>query len=213
MRNLTGPVPLDLAFKGSRDYLHGTDLFEALVALTGAREQVSFRVRKVMRCGLEALPMEEDAPVEWCCAVFGYSCGAERFQIGVRERPGVLVTGHRPYDEDAVRADAILRGDQVESPGPVAATFFERVLAINKLLMTRVFPEVKDGWLFTRLELDRVPERPRMVGSRFLAATGTRLVKTSVIADHVEIGYVSGVRRPSDAWSGQAHVQELGGGR
>ncbi len=190
MTPATLPIRLALAFKGERDYLHGSDIFNALAALTGAREDVVLQMNKVMRRALNAVPAPDGRPSGEFSALFEYGGGGGRCWIALVEDASVEVTARRPYDEASVAAGARLSGNRIESPGSGAATFIERAIALNKVLLNARFAPEIIKWWFTRLELDRVPENPRSVALTFVAGVGARITKSSIEADGAGCGRI-----------------------
>jgi hypothetical protein len=184
------PTRLELAFKGERDYLQGGDIFNALAALTGARDSVVLQMNKVMRHALDAVPVPEGGPAVEFNALFEYDGAGGRHSIAVVEDGSAEVTSRKPYDEAAVVADARLSGERIFSPGPSETTFIERAIALNKVLLNARFAPAKIKWWFARLELDRVPISPRSAGVAFVASVGGRIAKSALEADGDACGFI-----------------------
>ena len=183
--------------KGARDYLHGTDIFNALVDLTGARENLSLRLRRVMRHGIEAAPIRDaGTDLKEFAGLFLYGRPDTLRQIGLRENPAIEVKGRVPYAESEVTADAKLRAEVIVSPGPSRYTFIERVIALNKVLLLESVSTPKVRWWLTRLDLTRVPSPATMLSLGLAERCGMRLIKSWITADGEDVGYIyfSGTR-------------------
>lgn len=187
----TEQLALALKFKGERDYLHGTDIFNTLVELTGARDNVSLRLHCVMRRGVEAVPIDDtETNLKGFAGLFLYGKADRLQKIGLRENPTIEVTGRVPYDESKVIADASIRRQVIECPGPSRFTFIERVIALNKALLLETVTTPRVRWWLTRLDLTRVPSPAGALRLELVERLGTRLTKTSITADGEEVGFV-----------------------
>ena len=196
---LLKPTLLDLKFKGERDYLHGTDIFDALTAVTGARFGIALWLYRIVRCGLEAVPLAAAPrrPREFA-GLFAYHANDATRWVDLREDRAIEVLGRTPYDEDSVITDAVIEGGAIGSPGPSRYSFIERVVALNKVLLRRAVADVP--WLFTRLELDRLAEAPCALRLRLCHRFGVRLIKSAIAADGAPLGFIYfSARNPSTA--------------
>lgn len=186
------PIALELPYKGNRQYLHGTDIFNAVVALTKPRHAVSFRFHRVMRHPIELVPVDILAKVgrdSAGCYVLSELDETRKIWL-FRDAPARKVTRRVPYDEADVVADAAHRVDGIESPGPSPYSFIERSVALNKaMLMKR--GDTAGGWLFTQLDLTRVPAEPRSIELRLTGFLGTKMAKSAIVCDGDPIGHMT----------------------
>lgn len=187
---LAHPIALDLPFRGARDYLQGADIFNALIDLTGAQENMSLRLHALMHHGIDAVPIPDvTTDLKQFAGVFIYG-GPEGLQkIGLRDN-SKIVTKRVPYDEPRVIADASVHDHRIVSPGPSEFTFMERVLALNKALLQDIIPIEGIRWLATRLDLTRVPSSPMTLAVELVERLGTRLTKSSIAVDGEDVGFV-----------------------
>ena len=111
---LNQTVPLDLNFKGERDYLRGTDIFNALVDLTCARDHISLRLHRVMRNRVEAVRIHDvRTNLKEFAGLFLYGNPESLQKIGLREDPMRPILGRYAYDDDRVIADANVFGKRI----------------------------------------------------------------------------------------------------
>lgn len=189
---------LELSFKGARDYLHGTDMYNAVLQLlTGEREYAGLRdidvsIHKMVSKQVDAISGEDLSPAVRPAVTCGFSANGSRQQIVLVEtnRP---VTGRYPYDEDAIVRDmavdvASQRGTLRSAPGysPI-----EIWVAMTKAVHLRVFdPSTK--WLFVRA---RFPEYVRSLGSGEWATTimanfKDKLTRNDITRDGIKVGEI-----------------------
>lgn len=175
--SLNEAVALDLPFKGERDYLHATDLFDALLGLTGAREGLSLRIQSMMRTGVAAIPLDQLSHRRDAKAFFQWSDGADRRTLALCE-DGRSVDRRVPYNEDEITASSKLEGSTVHLQPNPRYSFIERVVAHQKLLLNRTVAEIP--WLFARIEVDMVPSAQGELSITLADRMGTRLVRSEI---------------------------------
>ncbi len=152
---------LKLAFKGSREYLHGTDFFNALTdiapEITGDPEatvdRLTFRRYARMACELTTVPPVDPSKLTGQ-ARFRLSNGQSPLEVLLVETV-TPVTDRRPFDEALLLASASF--DQKFSlaclPERSIYTPIEDVIALTKHLNYSVSPNVVGQWAFGQLDL------------------------------------------------------------
>lgn len=189
-------VPIELAYKGARTYLHGTDMYNAIMDYLGrsmpqhvrgplkmvmhefARNQVDLRYS----IGPERCPKPENARLEFFLSdnVSGW--------LTETDRP---VRASRPYPEDEIVAGSRIEAQTIiAAPG---ATYWpiEVLVSLTKHLHSSLRPGPL-GWAFTRLELNRPLEDDDRgtLQVELLHALGNRLTKSAVRAGETPLGYI-----------------------
>lgn len=143
---------LDLPFKGSRNYLHSTDIYPALVELV--REQIgsdawvsSLCLRRPFRNRILASFENSDAAT----GSFGIRNESNTITGSLTETR-MPVTRRIPFDSSVVTASALLGSDSAEilhpSPG---LTPLETFMGLMKLLANEVNP---GQWWLCQINLD-----------------------------------------------------------
>jgi hypothetical protein len=152
---------LALSYKGTRDYLHGTDFFSALAdSSPEATGQPDAFVDRLIfrRFARHACEVTTDQPADLAAIV-----GQVRFRSPHEPvtldawlvETDVIVTARRPFDEELLLADAHLdiscRSAQL--PAHSIYTTIEEVIALTKQLNYAISPEVAGKWVFGQLDL------------------------------------------------------------
>ncbi len=190
---------LELCFKGSRDYLHGTDVYDAVAALSRAQLGTGvchlrlaihkfFRNQPELVWGTGALPAKRPAN-----AVAEFSAIGEAKVAGWLTETGNAVTCRIAYDEEAIAACCRLAGDGItawrEPPGrPV-----EVLVAMTKQLHQFLYPVSRGArWIFTRLDLNRLLEHddPPQFSLRLVDNLHGRITRTEIKSGVQTIGYI-----------------------
>jgi hypothetical protein len=199
----TGSWPIsvyapDVALRGTRNYVHSTDLYEQLLVGAGAAGlavdgSIDLRFRRLVVTQPEfrysqSLPdVEVDAPV-----VFSISTQGALWHGMVRERE-VNVVQRKPYDEMELWARAVRNGRTIQFEGDIDMQPIEVVTALAVSLHRGMFPETGDRkWLLTRIELGRplVSEDRRMVRIELTRSVAMRITRSSIKTTRGTIGHL-----------------------
>lgn len=157
---------LQFQFKGGRTYIHGTDMYNAvmefLVGQCGILKDASLRMTihnlVIKQCRLSCFESGENAgkPVD-AKVEFTAESNGRKIKAYLQET-GEDATGRYPYDEDALKA--MCRMDPQEKSivitGKSPHTPIETAVAMNKFLTAALPSDPKGKWYFTRLELNRL---------------------------------------------------------
>jgi len=149
-------VPLGLSYKGERDYLHGSDIFQALSEWARATygenvfvSRLSFRHLARSHCTVTTEPLQSSLAGEGKLIAQG---AAVPFWLAETGQP---VQERYAYDEDAVVAPLIMDADSRQAVLPaVTASPIEEVIAVTKKLSNQVAPLSSGKWLFGQLQLN-----------------------------------------------------------
>lgn len=196
---MEGKIVIDIPFKGSRDYLHGTDMHDALCAelesRAGARlsalDLVFHRVSRTALAG-EVVAAGTEATGE-PTVVMRFSAGGKSGIARLYET-GVEVAARRPFDEERVAHSSSydVARQAISAPAMEGYSTIEIIIVLFKELLARVLPEAQGKWLFTRLQLKEsirgLPvERIELV---FAGQSGMRLARAKIHADGRELGVI-----------------------
>jgi hypothetical protein len=178
---------LDLPFKGNRDYVHGTDLFDSLVARTAPAAAVSLRIHRMMHGLVRVDPWE--AGDEPGAALFFYAdeSGGSR-ALAMHDSPRADKARRIPFDEAAIAARHVLHDQRIEMAHRDDATFIERWIVLNKLLHQHLFAAGHGRWIFTRIDVSALPATIGRTALVFRSRVGTRLTRVGIEADGRAIG-------------------------
>ncbi|HSI57157.1 MAG TPA: hypothetical protein VLA16_06355 [Ideonella sp.] len=186
--------PLVLPFKGSRSYLHGSDIVPALLALSGPVDKPSFQfhrmatrplcARRVGESELAALRRDEKLFVLMSYRDGG---GASRL-IAVVESGLAQDIARVPFDEEAIVAGARIEGQQICHDDPGTASFIERTIALHKALLNRVAGPT--AWVFSRLDLAQGPVNPARIAIAFSRSMGGQVYKSDLQGDGQALGTI-----------------------
>lgn len=193
--------PLQLAFRGGRDYLQGADLYQALVDFFGDRMPpgpLTLVFHQFLRHQPDVVWPVEDL-LDWR-ARSDYR-GELRAGSGEAMLRAVLLESERPVTERracneaevvaAAEVDAAERRARLAFPCP--GTVMEMTVFLNKQLHFQVLPEVKEKWLFVKLESDGVLPGTggRELTLELAQVLGNRFTRARIAVDGKPCGHIS----------------------
>ena len=190
---------LDIGFKGDRDYLHGTDVYDTgLAALRacfpGADGRVRYSFHAIartaldLRCGQAGTIGERP---ENCAAEIHLGDGSTMVSGWIVET-GRAVEGRVAYDEDAIGAACTLAGQNIAMQKPTSHRPIEIAIAMTKRLHYALFPPPAGKWMFTRLDIARQLEPADTAGMEIAHKNrlGARLSRCDLRAGGVSLGSI-----------------------
>jgi hypothetical protein len=185
---------LTFRFKGSRDYVHGTDMFNQTLAWlheTGVEpREIDFAFHRIARRQITAIPGAAEGlePV----AVCNFTAAGERQRVVLVERDAP-VTDRYPYPEDeivsAMEVDASARRGVLR--GRVDYSDVELAVAMTKALHQRVFGPASK-WLFVRARFPQYTRQsqPAERSVAIVASFHGKLTRTEVAFDGAKAGEI-----------------------
>ncbi len=195
------PIKVDLqfCFKGGRNYVQGGDIYNAIcawLAKNGFVDAAALDLSMHHLCGknLSGDLVELTDPVrgEADKLVFRFKSGGKMYNLSLHESGEINC--RNPYPEDDIlkvaQFDATAKSLAVAEPLPF--TNIEIVVALNKELLKRLFPEAKGKWYFARVQLDRPLGETgyRKIGVRFSTHFNFKLTRSFIELDGEKLGII-----------------------
>lgn len=197
---MTYSHPLDLSFRGLRDYLHGDDIYEGMLkAVQDERPagplQIQYhsllRQQPDLICSKEPLTHLRKDPA--------YR-GEARFGTGDDSLYGALMESDRPItsrfecNEPEVVKTAIvdIATRSATLPFPNVGLTIEMAIFLNKKLHFTLLPEIK-RWLFVKLELNEALPATGQSEMTLIQKQnlGNRFTRSEILIDGKSFGYIS----------------------
>lgn len=193
-------VPLDIGFKGGRDYLHGTDIYDTVTALVspqlgGKLAEHQLTLHKLARTRCNGIFFTHPTPPlrrADAAADFAYRLPGGHHACGYLLETDIPVSQERPYDEDAVTALGDCRDGMVSYRGGSPRTAIEVVVALTKHLHLRTYPEASGKWVFSKLELGQaLPDlNQRALEIHLRHNFNFRLTKSEILVSGQRAGWI-----------------------
>lgn len=189
----------DLAFKfkGGRNYVHGTDLFNQMselaeqekISLTG---RIQMSIHRMMHENLTAYWIEENM-IENPAAIFTFTDGDSREVIALRENGGA-VEGRYAYDEESIVEQAEIIDQEIvhRNAAGLDYTNIEKVVALNKVHLQSLFLENAGKWIFSKLNVSEGFKNSSVesIKIELKKRIGLRLTKSYIYFDNHHVGEI-----------------------
>lgn len=193
---------LSLTFKGAREYLAGTDIFNQINVIIAAGtatkdtyiQRIVFRKLATRRCYLvldNDNKYARDASLIADVKLLGPTTGAS---LSLRILEGdVPVTERSPYDEDSIVTAAVLDGDHRKIRINVESSYstIEVIVALTKHLHNSLYAIENGKWLFAQLDLEQaLPYVYSDITIENRSLIGNRFTVNSIILDGEYLGTI-----------------------
>ena len=186
-------VALNVGFKGTRNYIQGGDIYNAIDACVRATRSESYiqhlAFRHFARRDCDLLWTEPKADVTLIGqgrSVFGEE--QRRFWVSESSRDAA---GRRPYDEDSIVRSSTIEGRQITLTHRSVYTPIEEIIALTKRLAYHLAPDVDGKWVFGQLDLtQRIPETYDKVVIRQKKVLASRFSVNEIVVDDNTIGSI-----------------------
>ena len=148
-----------LCFKGSRQYLHSTTLFDDIVLLRGPDVAgIDFTFKHKTGRQVSYVPAGQFDPAAGAVEVASWRDG--RGEIRVVERDAAIDC-RTDYDEDALARSFAYEAERVTLPAQIGGhSVIEAIVAAFKALLQRTVAGPESKLAFVRIRLSAVPQLP-----------------------------------------------------
>jgi hypothetical protein len=187
------PEVLKLPFLGERSYLHGTTLFGSMQKYCANGSDLTFKINRLLetdRIELKTYDPTTAAPTDYHATLFWREedqiCG-----IGVTPLTPSPEPERQPYDESKIIEIASFDGSTATLRTSTPYLWISNVVALNKALLVRKLSPPQPGqWLFTRLDLNRIPMQVLPLEIQFMKNFNYRAVSTDISIASRSIGRI-----------------------
>lgn len=188
---------LSFQFKGGRNYVHGTDLFNQVNELAVQEDislagQVQMSIHRMIHENLTAHWIEGDM-IENPAAVFVFTEGSNREVLALTEN-GNSVEERYAYDEDSIGLQAEITDQEIIHQHVAAIEYsnIEKVVALNKVHLQHLFQDNVGKWIFSKLSVsgDFKASTVKTIKIELKKRIGLRLTKSNIYFDNRHIGEI-----------------------
>lgn len=189
---------LDIPFKGKRDYLHSTSLYDAVVKHLGDKlgrgnlSDVRLMFQGFARKKLKVTQHLGEAESR---ALMTFVCAGQKFRLDFVETEKE-VADRRPYPEEQImehcHLDPVAERATLVDDGRQPFSLMECVVAINKALHERLFAENRGKWLFTEIRTARplYETQWKEIAVQLKHRLGLKLTRATITLDREDVGYI-----------------------
>jgi hypothetical protein len=182
-------------FKGARNYIHGTDMFNAIITdPTGiALKNIRFTIHDFVNtpiCQVFLSDNKDDLNnVHGICARCQYDENGITHWLALTEVDSDATLGGRyEYDEDRIVSLCALEQDKIILKEHSPFTFIETVVAMNKHMHQQLFPDASGRWIFTRIDLVTAINERDNLALQLKHNMNYRLTKSDILLNNNKVG-------------------------
>lgn len=186
---------LDFCFKGSRTYVHGTDIFNQVIEILKndfTNENIDLSFHGIARTNIDLVSEKPDNE-ELVKFAFKYSRADGSRNILYAVENGIKIDCRYEYPEENICELSIvdIENQIVTLEQNSSYSFVENSVALNKHLLENIFPDAGGKWYFTRFQLKEIPNKNFYPLKLILKANfNFKLTKTEIFIDNNSVGYV-----------------------
>ncbi len=179
-----------LPFLGTRTYLHGTTLFDALMPHVPQAATVSFTISRRIDSDRVAFIVQPGSNKQSdVSAKLAWRTAASSGLIAVKTLPPSAEPRRTPYDETLV-TNALVRGTRsviMENTSPFS--FIATLIPMFKILLAgTVKPDSTGQWMFTRLDVKRPAEDFLPLQLKYEGILGNSLARSAIECRQQKVG-------------------------
>lgn len=177
---LSLPCDCRLPFLGSRQYLHGTTLFDAMLPHVPKGAKISFKIpHRIKTDCVRIVDAAEVNAREFASLAWTHEGG--RGAIAAIPLAGNPVQQRIEYDEDRVSSHLQISDRSVTLDLNSPFSFVATLIPMFKVLLHNNFHPLAPGqWMFTRLDVDYPPDNFRPLRLRLDSIVGGLLSRSEV---------------------------------
>lgn len=195
---------LRFCFKGERNYIHGTDIYNRLIEYVSACNADGKNENGPFITGIDLLiynmsrenitlsfiPPKDRSNLKF---VFKYEDAMKDKVALYGLGNGKNVDCRYDYSEEKIWEMSDVNADKKEIilKGYTNFTFIENVVAMNKLLLETIYPDKNSGWIFARLQIaEPLGSDEHNIKLIFRTNFNFKLLKTEIIVREKPVGFI-----------------------
>lgn len=186
---------LEFCFKGSRTYVHGTDIFNKVMELLTndiKNEKIDLSFHGIAKTNMD-LVTEKSENEEFLKFAFKFTRinGQRDVLYGIENSENIECRYEYPEDDICKLSTLNLELQEVLLEKDSSFTFIENTVALNKYLLEKLFPDINGKWYFTRFQINEVPNINHYPLKLVLKANfNFKLTKTEIFIGNKSIGFI-----------------------
>jgi len=181
---------LNFCFKGSRTYVHGSDIVAGLFKTFANADlsAIDLKFNGIAHTNLDLIEgtdnSEAKVNIRW------QESGQEKHYQLIEN--GESIECRYEYDEDKIieKTALDLALQTIHLASLTGFTLCENFVAMNKFLLQSLFPNEKGKWYFTRLEQTKIISDEALIKVKLIKNFNFRLTKSDILLDNEVIGSV-----------------------
>jgi len=191
-------ININLKYKGSRTYLQGGDIYNAIVEELSAQLEGYLARLAFKHFARNQVELLFENPVDSANLVgsgMWRTATGESQRFWIRETAG-SVTDSYPFDEEVITSAAVIEYESIRVEHVNPYTLIENIIALTKKLNYALSPDVKGKWLFGQIDLKQsLPTEWDLIQIERAVCVGSSFSRNRIVidgADYGEIRFIGG---------------------
>lgn len=186
---------LEFCFKGSRTYVHGTDIYNTLLEFLKndiVQNSLDLSFHGITKTNIEISnekPTNESL-LKFACKYVDKE-NNKKILYGFENNVPIECRYEYPENSICTLSELNLEKQEVLLTKSSSFTFVENTVALNKYLLESLFPDVNGKWYFTRFQIKEIlHNKTYPLKLIFKANFNFKLTKTEIFVDNSLIGFI-----------------------
>jgi hypothetical protein len=159
---MSNSIPVKFCFKGSRDYVQGGDIFNEVIQIIKSRGEcqsnlnVDLIMRNVLRTNADLFFVKktDNNSDKLVNATINISCNTNQYQMILVENDTPIDQRNDYFEEEIIKSVLFNEDEKAISlEKSNHYTVIERIIALNKVLLNKLFPNHGGKWYFVKIKL------------------------------------------------------------
>lgn len=186
---------IEFQFKGARNYIQGTDMFNVMISsypdvdVTNIRFTVHGFVSTPLCLLYSADSKEALNEVADIRARCQFDAEGVTHWLALTQGEGDEISGSRyEYDEERIISSCRMEKEGIVLAQQSPYTFIENIVAMSKYMHQQLFPEAVGKWIFTRIDLTADCDERENLALQFKHNMNYRLTKSDILVNDKKVG-------------------------
>jgi len=188
----------EFKFKGSRTYIHGTDIYTQIVSILHILkidfEKFKMSITKLSVNQLDICITDDTRNLKQNANVlFEIKQNSDNYFYGYLIENDKQVMGRYEYAENLIIKSSIVdtTSKTVSFNEESPFTTIEKVVALNKTLVEKLFLNIKGKWYFTKLDVNNLMDiKPLLIKIKFIKHINFKLTQSEIYFENEFVGYI-----------------------
>lgn len=185
---------LEFCFKGSRNYVHGTDIFNKLIDLLGEEmknEKIDVTFHGIAKTNMNLTPVKpENEDLLKFAIKYIDKTGKKEVLYALENGQAIECRYEYPENDICELSDLDIKNQKIVLKNDSSYTFVENSVALNKYLLENLFPEANGKWYFTRFQLNEICQKEYPLRLELKANFNFKLTKTEIFVADKSVGFI-----------------------
>jgi len=194
-------ISLNFKFKGSRTYVHGTDIFNLISKEIkkkgyGQIDNINVSFHSIIKNQVNCFLFNDEEEVEaniTTDSLFKFKCKGLNYKVILEESQNKVRERYEYPDQDIISSCSIDRDEKtIDLLNYAKFSNIEKIVAMNKALLETVLNDAAGKWYFTKLKLTNDFEKDSYdrYSVKLVKNMNYKLTKSAIYLDGISCGFI-----------------------